>query len=121
MHRRVTIHRVLAIVAVLCFGAICAFPQAETGQILGTVLDPTGSSIPGAAVTVRSATTGAERTETTDAAGTFTFTNLQPGDYDVTIAAAGFSTLKRHTAVTVGGKVGWTSSSRSAKPKPWWR
>jgi hypothetical protein len=106
MHRRVTIHRVLAIVAVLCFGAICAFPQAETGQILGTVLDPTGSSIPGAAVTVRSATTGAERTETTDAAGTFTFTNLQPGDYDVTIAAAGFSTLKRHTAVTVGGKVG---------------
>jgi outer membrane receptor protein involved in Fe transport len=90
----------------MCFGAVSAFGQAETGQIVGNVLDPTGASIPGATITVRSSATGAERAETSDASGTFTFTNLQPGDYDVTVAAAGFTTLKQHTTVTVGAKIG---------------
>ena len=36
------------IFALLTFGAFTAFPQAETGQILGTVTDPSGAAIPGA-------------------------------------------------------------------------
>ncbi len=109
MHLRVTWERftlLFAVLFVLCFCAVSAFGQAETGQIVGNVLDPTGASIPGATITVRSSATGAERVETSDASGTFTFTNLQPGDYDVVVAAAGFTTLKQHTTVTVGGKVG---------------
>jgi outer membrane receptor protein involved in Fe transport len=85
---------------------MCAFGQNETGQIVGTVMDPTGASVPGATVTVRSAATGSERAETTDAGGSFTFTNLLPDAYEVTVAAAGFTTLKQRTTVTVGGKVG---------------
>ena len=81
----------VAVLAVLSFGAVNAFGQAETGQIVGTVQDPAAASIPGATVTVRSASTGAERTETTDQAGGFTFTNLLPDAYDVTVAAAGFT------------------------------
>ncbi len=90
----------------LCFGAISAFGQAETGQIVGTVQDPTGAFIPGATVTVRATATGAERVQTTDAGGNFTFTNLLPDDYTVTVSAAGFSTLKEKTTVTVGSKIG---------------
>jgi len=96
----------LAILAVLSFGAINAFGQAETGQIVGTVQDPTGAFVPGATVTVKAVATGAERTQTTDASGAFTFANLQPDDYTVTVTAAGFTSLKQRTTVAVGAKVG---------------
>jgi outer membrane receptor protein involved in Fe transport len=94
------------ILALLTFGALTAFPQAETGQILGTVTDPSGASIPGAKVTVRSVATGAERAGTTDALGNFTFPNLLPDTYDVSVSAPGFSSLRQRATVTVGTKVG---------------
>jgi outer membrane receptor protein involved in Fe transport len=92
--------------ALLVFSAVSAFPQAETGQIVGTVTDPSGASVPGAKVTVKSVTTGTERTQTTNVTGGFTFSNLQPEDYDVTVEAQGFSSLRQRTSVTVGMKVG---------------
>ena len=51
--------------ALLTFGAFRAFPQAETGQIIGTVTDPSGAFIPGANVIVRAVATGTERMGTT--------------------------------------------------------
>ena len=98
--------RLALILTLLTFGALKAFPQAETGQIIGTVLDPTGASIPGAKVTVRSVATGAERSQTTSDAGSFTIPNLLPDVYEVTVEAQGFSTLKQRATVTVGTKVG---------------
>jgi len=92
--------------ALLTFGAFRAFPQAETGQIIGTVTDPSGAFIPNAKVTVRSIATGTERTGTTTDAGSFTFTNLQPDVYEVSVTSPGFNTLKQQTTVTVGMKVG---------------
>jgi outer membrane receptor protein involved in Fe transport len=94
------------LLALLSFSAFNAFPQAETGQIVGTVTDPSGASIPGAKVTVKAVSTGAERSQTTNEAGAFTFPNLQPETYEVTVEAQGFSTLREHTTVTVGMKVG---------------
>src|ERR1700685_4120422 len=94
------------IFALLSFGAFNAFPQAETGQIVGTVTDPSGAFIPGAKVTVRSVATGTERTETTSDAGAFTFPNLQPDVYEVSVTAPGFNTIRQQTTVTVGTKVG---------------
>jgi len=92
--------------ALLTFGSFQAFPQAETGQIIGTVSDPSGAFIPGAKVSVRSVATGAERTGTTSEQGTFTFANLQPDAYQITVEAPGFNTLRQQTTVTVGMKVG---------------
>lgn len=80
--------------------------QAETGQIVGNVTDPSGASVPNAKVAVKSVTTGNERSQTTGADGTFAVASLLPGDYDVTVDAQGFSTLKRRATVTVGMKVG---------------
>src|SRR5580704_4931347 len=92
--------------ALLSFGAFKAFPQAETGQIIGTVADPSGAVVPGAIVTVRSVATGTARVQTTGDAGTFTFPNLQPDAYEVSVTAPGFNTVKQTTTVAVGMKVG---------------
>src|ERR1700733_6753892 len=92
--------------ALLSFGAFKAFPQAETGQIVGTVTEPSGAFIPNAKVTVRSVATGTERTGTTSDAGAFTFPNLQPDVYEISVTAPGFNTLKQQASVTVGSKLG---------------
>ena len=94
------------IFALLSFGAFNAFPQAETGQIVGTVVDPSGAFIPNATVTVRSIATGAERTSTTSDSGAFTFPNLQPDVYQVSVTAPGFNTLRQQATVAVGTKLG---------------
>jgi len=92
--------------ALLTVGAFHAFPQAETGQIIGTVTDPSGAFIPGANVVVRAVATGTERVGTTDSSGNFTFPNLQPDVYEVMVTSPGFNTLKQQTTVAVGMKVG---------------
>jgi outer membrane receptor protein involved in Fe transport len=92
--------------ALLMLGVTNVFPQAETGQIVGTVTDPSGAAVPGAKVTVRSIATGAERSLTTSDVGVFTFPNLLPDVYEVTVEAPGFTTLKQQATVTVGMKIG---------------
>ena len=56
-----------------CFG------QNITGSILGQVADPSGSAVPGAAVTVRNVETGATAQTTTDASGSYSIPNLLAG------------------------------------------
>ncbi|HTX37734.1 MAG TPA: TonB-dependent receptor [Bryobacteraceae bacterium] len=99
-------NRVFLSVVILLAAALLVWGQAETGQIVGSVKDPSGASVPKATVTVKSATTGSVRTEATDANGNFTFANLRPDDYDVTVDAQGFMSLKRRVTVAVGAKVG---------------
>ena len=101
-----TISTLALLFALLTFGAFRAFPQAETGQIIGTVTDPSGAVIPGANVIVRAVATGTERAGTTDSSGRFTFPNLQPDVYEVMVTSPGFNTLKQQTTVAVGMKVG---------------
>lgn len=99
-------YTLVLLLALLTFGAVNAFSQAETGQIVGTVTDPTGAAIGGAKLTVKSVATGAERSQTANDSGGFTFANLLPDTYDVTVEAQGFETLRQRTTVTVGMKVG---------------
>ena len=53
---------VVALVMLALIGfAHQGYSQTETGQITGSVLDPTGAVIPNAKVTVKSVSTGLER------------------------------------------------------------
>lgn len=61
-----------------------------TGSLSGTVEDPNGAPIAGATVTLKSATTGTERTGQTNDRGVFSFNLVSPGAYSVTIESAGF-------------------------------
>jgi hypothetical protein len=93
------------LLALACLSCLL-WSQTETGQIAGTVTDPTGAVVPNAEVRVVSTSTGAERTTVGSGAGDFAVTNLLPGEYDVRVQAAGFSTFEQRVVVTVGEKVG---------------
>ena len=92
----------LAVIALLLTGT--AFGQGETGQVTGVVTDPSGAIVPGATIIVRSDRTGTTRTVTTDSEGSFQFTNLQPGPYQLTASGQNFQEVKRTIEVTVGGR-----------------
>lgn len=71
-----------------------AFAQtAATGQMVGTVRDPSGAVIPGAEVTV-SNTSGLVRSAATDSSGAFTIPLLPPGRFSVAVTASGFKTQR---------------------------
>src|SRR3984885_2556038 len=63
---------------------------ANTGAIAGSVSDPSGALVAGAAVVVVSGATGEERTLMTDAQGSFSVPFLPPGNYDLTVRATRF-------------------------------
>jgi hypothetical protein len=74
----------------IAFMPASAHAQAVSGTILGTVLDSTGSVVPGATVTILNTGTGLTRTVTTDASGEFTAPQVPTGKYSVTAELAGF-------------------------------
>ena len=65
--------------------------QNVTGQISGTVKDPTGAVVPNATITVTNTDQGAVvRTVTTSAGGDFSAPLLPVGRYSLTVEAPGF-------------------------------
>ena len=75
------------------FGAAAFAQGGTTSSIIGTVSDASGGVIPGASVVVKSATTGAEFTATTNEQGGFTIPAVNPGTYTVTVTLSGFKTV----------------------------
>src|SRR6202795_4843837 len=91
--------------------ALCALPMhgqtANTRAIAGTVSDPTGALVPRAAVVINNQGTGEKRDLATDAEGNFSGQFLTPGNYDVTVRAAGFEAF-----ILTGGQVQITEVRR---------
>jgi len=88
----------LAGLAILCFGisvSIRSSAQVTSGTISGAVSDKSGAVVSNASVTVTNSQTGAERKVTTGGSGEFTVTNLQPGNYTVTVESQGFKKLEK--------------------------
>ena len=63
-----------------------------TGSIQGTVTDPNGAVVPGAAITITNQATGQASKLTSSSSGTYASGALIPGDYAVRIEAKGFQT-----------------------------
>src|ERR1700737_4008012 len=66
--------------------------QVVGATLSGTVTDTTGGVIPNAEVTIKNVATGITRMATTNGSGLYTVPNLQPGPYEITVAAGGFNT-----------------------------
>jgi len=86
----------LRLVCISVCAAGLAVGQTSTGQITGTVLDPSGAVVPNARVRVMGTETGdVVRDLTTDASGAFTAPLLRPSGYMVEVIAQGFERLGR--------------------------
>lgn len=73
-----------------------------SGDIAGTVTDPSGAAIPNATVTVKNNGTGLTKVVKTGGAGEYHIGLLPPGQYTVQVAAANFQTVQLTTAVATG-------------------
>lgn len=79
----------LCILLSLC--AVSVQAQVTTADVTGTVADSTGKVVPNAAVTITSTATGFSRTANTNESGEYTFTELVPGVYTISVEASSFS------------------------------
>src|ERR1019366_1173143 len=77
----------LGIALCTCFFAGSLRGQAVWSTILGYVTDPSGAAIPEATVTVTNDQTGVVNKGTTDSAGSFNITHLDPGTYTLAVEA----------------------------------
>jgi cysteine-rich repeat protein len=89
---------VFAITALILVTPFSADAQTAA-TIVGDVTDPSGAAVPGVSITVTSEGTGAERTVSTNAAGQYRVTPLNPGAYSVRAASDGFTTQVRSGVV----------------------
>ena len=85
--------KLYGLIASLLFGLLFAGSSLaqSTATLSGTITDPTGAVVPNAAVLIHSVATGLDRSTMSDASGNFTAPALQPGDYTLTVTAAGFA------------------------------
>jgi hypothetical protein len=86
-------HARLAVFLLAC--AQTAWPQAGRAELLGTVRDPAGLPVEGAAAELREAAAGLRQTVLTSDGGEYHMAALPPGAYSLTVRKAGFRTLER--------------------------
>jgi hypothetical protein len=90
--------RVVFCVLCLCLGVSSLFAQF-TSNVEGTVQDQSGAVLPKATVRLRNTSTGVEVTTVSGESGTYRFSSLAPGTYEVTAEAAGFQASKSTISV----------------------
>jgi hypothetical protein len=91
--------------AALLLLSICAitFAHAQfSGSLTGEVTDPTGSVVPGAALTLTKTDTGEAKTTTTNSSGVYQFVSLSPGPYRLATAASGFASTQSAFTLETG-------------------
>ena len=94
----------------LCFAILLSLilPTQVSAQVVGanisgTITDSSGSKMPGVDIVITDVATGIVTRTTTKGEGTFSVPNLQPGSYEISASAKGFSTLiRRGITLTVG-------------------
>ncbi|MGB2627516.1 MAG: carboxypeptidase-like regulatory domain-containing protein, partial [Candidatus Acidiferrum sp.] len=79
--------------------------QRGSGEILGSVTDASGQSVSNARVKAVESNTSWARETVTDDRGFYTISELQPGEYDVTVEAPGFAEFLAVSRVTLGSHI----------------
>jgi len=88
----------------VCLGLLAsvpAFAQKITGDISGTVTDPSGAAVRAATVRAENTATGEKASATTSDTGFYRLVNLSPGHYKLAVEAQGFKTSERPAVVSI--------------------
>lgn len=89
------------LVAVTLLTTSAVFAQAVSGNIAGTVLDPTGATVPNAAVAITDLDRGAVYNVQSNNDGNFSQTHLLAGRYQVKVTSAGFGVYTATATVQI--------------------
>ena len=100
-------HESLPLIAALALllllpSASLAQSTISTGNVNGTVTDPSGAAVAGAKVTITRAETGVSTVVTTNAGGLYNSGSIAVGTYTVTVEAAGFAKSETRVPVQIG-------------------
>jgi len=76
--------------AILFFAAFPGMAQSGTGEVNGTVTDPAGAVVVGAAVSMVNQDTQMARQVSTNSTGYFIFVGVLPGRYNLRVDSSGF-------------------------------
>ncbi|HEU4873466.1 MAG TPA: TonB-dependent receptor [Pyrinomonadaceae bacterium] len=90
---------VVLVFLMCCFSAMA---QSSTSSVTGSVVDPQKNVIPGATVTLTNREKNFTRTQTTTDNGSFAFSLIPPGQYQIEAEAKGF---KKSVLTDVGAQV----------------
>ncbi len=110
-----------AVILLCCLCAIpAAFAQNTSGRVDVTVVDPSGAVVSGAKLTLQDLSTNYTREAETPGSGTYSFVNLNIGNYKLTVTRSGFQpqeyspvlvSATKATAVNAKLKIGQTTQS----------
>jgi carboxypeptidase family protein len=96
---------VLSFAVLLLLAPLAPAQNMISGEIDGTVTDPTGASVPDATVTLTSVDSGTSQTTTTGQSGSFVFPLLRPGNYTIAVSVRGFEPVTMSGVAASLGKV----------------
>src|SRR5215510_11370597 len=84
-------------------GKVHAQGVGSSGEIAGSISDPSGARIPQATVIATETDRGIEHVTETDTNGKYRLVGLPPAVYDLTVRIAGFQTaIRKGLVLTVG-------------------
>ena len=73
-----------------------------SGDITGTVTDPSGAVVPGATITCQSVEYGTTDTTKTSSTGAYRLSSLKPGNYRLSVTQTGFRRIVESAVVAIG-------------------
>ena len=94
----------LCILGMFLLISVPARAQVSGATLSGVITDAQGGVVPNAKITIKNTATSIAVETNTNSSGAYSAPNLTPGDYTVSISAAGFKTSESKVTLTVGAK-----------------
>ncbi|MFI5096478.1 MAG: carboxypeptidase regulatory-like domain-containing protein [Candidatus Acidiferrales bacterium] len=83
------------LVAAILFAPLARAQNSNTGELKGSVMDPSGAVVPDVAVSIKNVQTGVVTPTTTNQSGLYDVPFLAPGSYTITFSKQGFRDFVR--------------------------